>query len=96
MASEKHSSVTHAALLLLDIRKAFDTVSHKILLRKPCHYGIRGPALTLIQNYLFPRSQIVSVNNCNSSSKPVTIAVPQGAILGFFDLRERLTQCHMK
>ena len=66
----------------MDIRKAFNTVSHKILLHKLQHYGIRGPALSLIKSYFLSRNQFVSVNNCNSSSKPITIGVPQGSIFG--------------
>ena len=66
----------------MDIRKAFDTESHKILLCKLRHYGIRGPAFSLIENYLSSRGQFVFVNNCSSSSKPISIGVPQGSILG--------------
>ena len=41
----------HTALLFMNLRKAFDTVSHKILLYKLHHYGICGPAYALIENY---------------------------------------------
>ena len=71
----------YTAIMLMDIRKAFHAVSHKILLCKLRHYGIRGPAFSLIENYLTSRSQFVFVNNCSSSSKPVSIGVPQGSIL---------------
>ena len=69
------------ALLLMDLRKAFDTVSHRILLHKVLHYGIRGHAYTLIESYLCDRQQFVSVNNVESSPKPISIGVPQGSIL---------------
>ena len=36
----------HTFLILLDIRKAFDTVNHNILLNKLNHYGIRGMLMT--------------------------------------------------
>ena len=70
------------ALLLMDLRKAFDTVSHEILLLKLFHYGIRCPAHDLIKSYLFPRYQFVSVNGSKPSTQSITIGVPQGSILG--------------
>ena len=94
-------SKKYTTLLLTDICKVFDTVSHEILLHKLQHYGIRGPALSLIENHLLSRSQFVPVNNCNSSSKPITIVVPQGSMFDtrsstLFDLRERPTQCYIE
>ena len=71
----------YTAMLFMDLRKAFDTVSHKILLHKLYNYGIRGPALSLITSYLSSRKQYVSINNIYSSSKMINIGVPQGSIL---------------
>ena len=47
----------HTTLLFMDLHKAFDTVSHKVLLHKLHHYDIRGPAYALIKNYLSSKSQ---------------------------------------
>ena len=66
----------------MDFRKVFDTVSHKILLQKLYHYGVRGLAHLLIESYLTERKQYVSINNCASSTNFVRIGVPQGSILG--------------
>ena len=72
----------HTALLLMDIRKAFDTVSHNIVLQKLYHYGIREFALKLLESYLASRSQFVTVRNCNSSLKSINVGIPQSSILG--------------
>ena len=39
-------------LVVIDFKKAFDTVCHKILLNKLAHYGIRGVAFKLLSSYL--------------------------------------------
>ena len=66
----------------MDLKKAFDIVSHDILMHKLYHYGICGPAFDLIVSYLSSHYQFVSVNNLNSNLRPVDIGVPQGSILG--------------
>ena len=71
-----------SALMLMDFRKAFDTVSHKILLKKIYHYGIRGPAHSLLCSYFSNRQQFVSANSYNSTTRSINIGVPQGSILG--------------
>jgi len=71
----------YTSLLFMDLLKAFDTVSHKILLKKLHHYEIRGPAYDLIKSYLTSRQQFVSIKNCQSSTNPINIGVPQGFIL---------------
>ena len=50
----------HMALLFMDLFKAFDTVSHKVLLHKLHHYSIFGQAYGLIKNYLTYRTQFVT------------------------------------
>ena len=87
-------------LLLMDLRKAFDTVSHHILLHKLHHYSVRGPAHSLIESYLTSRKQMVSINNRQSCIKSINIGVPQGSILGpllfltyIYDLSNAVSSC---
>ena len=69
-------------VIYLDISKAFDTVSHGILLSKLWHFGISGSLWAWFKNYLFNRYQRVSINNNLSHTLPVISGVPQGSILG--------------
>ena len=68
--------------LFIDLSKAFDTISHYILLNTLDSYGVSGPSLDLIADYLFNRSQQVSYLGTLSSPQPIFCGVPQGSILG--------------
>ena len=68
--------------ILLDFKKAFDTVSHSILLYKLEHYGIRGVANKLLKSFLSDRSQFVSHHNSSSDTLINRFGVPQGSNLG--------------
>ena len=70
------------AVLFLDLQKAFDTVSHDILLQKLHHYGIRGNAFQLLKSYLSGRMQRTKVKNVLSDLAFVLWGVPQGSVLG--------------
>ena len=52
--------------IFVDLRKAFDTVNHEILLVKLEHYGIRDSMLKWFQSYLFDRKQFVTFNGVSS------------------------------
>jgi len=68
--------------IFLDLRKAFDSVSHGLLLEKLESYGIRGPVLNLFRSYLTGRSQVVRVGNAYSRPLVINTGVPQGTVLG--------------
>ena len=69
-------------LILLDVKKAFDSVSHDILVAKLHRYGIRGIANDFFASYLANRQQYTIINNCSSNLERVIFGVPQGSILG--------------
>ena len=66
-----------------DLKKAFDTVNHDILIKKLDHYCIRGVTLDWFRSYLKDRKQVTYINETLSEvSKMCNFGVPQGSVLG--------------
>ena len=73
----------HVALLLLDSSSAFDTVDHRILLRKlKYEFYIGNKSLNMIKSFLENRSFSVIINESSSEPRPLHYGVPQGSLLG--------------
>lgn len=70
--------------LYLDFRKAFDLVSHALLIQKLCWYNINPSVIEWIKEYLNFRRQMVVLNGMQSDQVDVTSGVSQGSVLGHF------------
>ena len=44
-----------SAVIFLDLKKAFDTLNHEILLEKVCLYGVHNNVSSLLTSYLSNR-----------------------------------------
>ena len=67
--------------VFVDLRKAFDTLNHDILVNKLHHLGIRGTANLWLRSYLSNRKQFVKIGSSESDHRTVKHGVPQGGIL---------------
>ena len=54
--------------IFIELRKAFDTVKHDLILDKLEHYGIRGITLKWFKSYLEDRKQFVTTNHTESDT----------------------------
>ena len=86
--------------VFMDLRKAFDTVSHGRLLDKPPAYGIKDIEMKWFTSYLFARALVVNYQGTLSDRKTITHGVPQGSIIGLLlfallinDLHTEVTEC---
>lgn len=77
------SKITSSATLI-DLTKAFDCISHNILLKKLFKYGVKNNELCLLESYLSERMQMVVQEQEKSSFKLINNGVPQGSVLGPF------------
>ena len=72
----------HTIAVFCDLKKAFDTCDHTILLLKLKKYGVSGTELQWFESYLTKRKQFVNIKGRSSSLLEIDLGVPQGSILG--------------
>ena len=72
-----------AALVLLDLSAAFDTIDHDILSQRlETKYGITGKALGWFNSYIRGRTQVVKIGDTSSKPRELRRGVPQGSVAG--------------
>ena len=69
-------------VVFLDLKKAFDTVEHDILIKKLEFYGIKNTTFRWSILYLSRREQVCKIGSTVSEIKEITTGVPQGSNLG--------------
>ena len=70
--------------VFIDLKKAFDTVDHNILLRKLSCYGVNGNALQLLKSCLIDRTQRFYVNGILFTEQYVSCGILQYTTPGMF------------
>ena len=68
--------------IMLDLKKAFDTVDPDILTQKLQWFGVSNIPLSWFKDYLSDRNQLVQFKSELSNERPIKCGVPQGSILG--------------
>ena len=68
--------------VFIDFSKAFDCISHDILLQKMSKFGFYGSYLKWFESYLSNRQQYLQLNADVSDRISIKTGVPQGSILG--------------
>ena len=80
--TESLNKKKHSIAIFCNLKKAFDTCNHSILLKKLKKYGVDNVELGWFESYLTSRKQFVSIKNVNSPLCEISLGVPQGSILG--------------
>ena len=76
-----YESIDHSKVNLtvfLDLKKAFDTVDHSVLMKKLRAYGVRGKPGEWIESYLTNRKHFCSLNGLHSKARRLPVAYHKG------------------
>ena len=71
-----------SGVAFIDLRKAFDTVDHELLLHKLACIGCSNRTITWFKSYLGDRQQVTQFKGAKSHPSTIKLGVPQGSILG--------------
>ena len=71
-----------SGVIFLDLKKAFETADHTILIHKLKTMGESGVSLAWFQSYLTSRFQRTVIGQATSCNRRVSVGVPQGSVLG--------------
>ena len=71
-----------SGIIFIDFQKAFDVISHTLLLRKLAVFKLTPNFIALMSSFLSNRKQLVLLNNQQSAFQPIKCGIPQGSALG--------------
>ena len=78
------NNADYVRVVLFDLKKAFDSVSHNIVCKKLEKTNIKPYIINWIANFLSDRRPRVTVNGIETNYVEVNKGVPQGTVLASF------------
>ena len=69
-------------VILINLKKAFDMISHEIVLQKLVKYGLNQNSVSSFTSYLSSRNQQCSVNSHLSADSQINCGITQGSLIG--------------
>jgi len=69
-------------VIFINLKKAFDTISHEIVFQKLVKYGLNQNSVNWFTFYLSSRNQQCSVNGHLSADSQINCGIPQGSLIG--------------
>ena len=68
--------------VFINLRKAFDTIHHQVLLTILSYFNFSSHTLNWIESCISSRTQCVRIQNTKSTSRTNHLGIPQGSVLG--------------